>query len=497
MKIKIYLLSVVGSTTLLNVSAQRKRPIATIPFHWTTNQFILNNSQKKFIDSVYAVIPNGESIKFTMLDDEEQQMKEFDRAQLSFKRTESFINHVYSKNISRDEYYAEMVPFTTPHTVRSPDLNSYYYRGFMAKKALTSFIFLRPKVNPSAKTSYRFDATYNKEEQKFAMDSKKKMNVVLASGTNITIPANALMYKNGKPCDCDQIDVSVAEYGDLAAMAIKGMSTTSGGKKLQTGGMWHVGVSCNGEELILKPGMHYDINVAREGEVKKMKVFTGFVNKNGSLDWREEKDGRVFTASLSSVRGEIQGEKTINNLQVKSQDIVNRENTEELNVNSDYRNVNESNLNYDKNWKKKRLNNMNQGGFGIMSYEGKDSLKSYDLQLNDFGWINCDAFDEDQKLTDVVIGGDFPKFANVMLVYGKRKSVLPGYLCTDGKSIQFSNVAENETAVLVAFHKDEKGNITKFVKVINPANEKNINVKMSNSTADDVQREIKSKLSDI
>ena len=85
-----------------------------------------------------------------------------------------------------------------------------------------------------------------------------------------------------------------------------------------------------------------------------------------------------------------------------------------------------------------------------------------DLALNNFGWINCDAFDESKSLTNLMVMGDLKDY-NVMLVYTKRKSILPGYLCEDGRSVKFEDIASDEVAMLVAYKKmDEKGNIIKF-----------------------------------
>jgi hypothetical protein len=200
------------------------------------------------------------------------------------------------------------------------------------------------------------------------------------------------------------------------------------------------------------------------------------------LDWVEQKDDKVLYAT------------SIIDSPLPEKEIKQKENNNNINV----KNVvvaNETNLD-NNNWNDNR--NLNQG-FGIFQRElqQRDSVKSYDLQLNDFGWINCDAFDETQKLTDVFVTGDVPKDATVMMVYTKRKSVLPGYVCDDGKSVKFGNVAEDETAMLIVFKRNEdKKTVTKFTKMVNPGKEKNVKVKTEEVSLETLQAELKRTLGD-
>ena len=85
-----------------------------------------------------------------------------------------------------------------------------------------------------------------------------------------------------------------------------------------------------------------------------------------------------------------------------------------------------------------------------------------------------------------------------MLVYGKRKSVLPGYLCADKKSVKFSNIAADEPAMLVVFRKtDEKGGVVRYTQLLQPGKQKQVGINLTASTAENLRMEIKSVLSDL
>jgi hypothetical protein len=252
----------------------------------------------------------------------------------------------------------------------------------------------------------------------------------------------------------------VSEYLDLEAVALKAMTTTSEGKNLETGGMWYIDVICNGQSLVMKPGKQYFINVRINGEPKNMKVFSGR-EKNGLLNWKEETDSKVILPG---------------NVQTDSE-----EETTDKNDSDSSAYIGE--------------------GYGERSTRDAaifDMSDHYSLQLDNFGWINCDAFGQGQKLTNLMVYGEIDEKTNVMLVYNKRKSVLPGYLCQDKKSVKFSDIASDETALLVVFKKvDDKGGVMKYTKVLRPGNEKNTRVNFTASTAADLRSEVKAKLSDL
>ncbi|HLP11934.1 MAG TPA: hypothetical protein VK177_08395 [Flavobacteriales bacterium] len=446
-----------------NAFAQKTLVTYNAAFEWPTGQDELSATQKVKADSIYNSLAAGESVKLNMLSKEEEKLPDLERGLLSFRRATALVAHCVQNKYNQNEFYAEMVPFQMPHTLKSNDLTYESHKLFMSKKSQTYFVFVRPKTMATSKAAAYFDASVNNEVQEFTFNWEDEIDVYPGGCTHIHIPANSLQRSNGQKPLNENVTVRVAQYLDMDAIALKAMTTSSRGKKLQTAGMWYIEVLSNNEKLEMKPGTKYNIRVCFEGDVKPMKVFTGQMNGT-MLDWKEQTDDKVI----------LPGE-------VSSANIENVEFFPNLNPDSDfsYRNGEESGYMID----------------GVYDPEGG---KYYDLQLNDFGWINCDAFDESDKLTDLMVSGEISEGMSVMLVFAKRKSVLPGYFCGDMKSVQFTNVASEEAAMLVAFKPtDKNGNIVKYTKLITPGNQKNIRVVTEKSTLAELQAEIKGKLADV
>lgn len=430
-----------------------KKHIPISSFAWSFKDKAMGSTQSTLADSIYNSLASGEAIRFNLLDGAEENLSSKEIAQLTYARAEAFIKFCLQKNIPQTDFYAEIVPYDMPNTIRTFELENRPYKAFMSTNARTYFVFNRPISLATSKPSVNFDANVTNEVQQFSMLHDRNIYAYLNSGTTLFIPAGSLQFSNGQKPTCDKVEIRIAEYLDIDAMVMKAMTTSSYGKKLQTAGMWHIDVSCNGQPLYIKPGKQYHIYVDIRGEVKDMRVFTGS-KKDGLLEWREETDSKVYKP----------GESVVN--------IENENDSTAYDGERDYE----------------------TSGLGVIGFEAPSH--QYDLALNDFGWINCDAFDNTKALSNLMVRGDL-KDHEVMLVYSKRKSVLPGFLCDDGRSVKFSDIATDEPAMLVVFKKtDDKGNVVKHVRMIDPSITTTVNVATTESTLALLQAEIKSQLSD-
>lgn len=456
------------------LSANAKTIVPVYEFPWNGTQISLSTQQSKLVDSLYFSLGSGESLQLDMLSAEEKNAEETKRAQLSYQRTAMIMLHLYYTGIPNQDFRAEIVPFAMPHVIKTKDLTLASSKS-LGRRSQTHLVFTKPVSIATSRSATSFDADYSAEKQEFHLDPKQEMKATLPSGTTFTFPAHSLQFENGQ--EPTSVSLAVSEYKDMDAIVFKAMTTTCGGKKLQTAGMWHVSASCDGKPLVMKPGKKYEINVGMTGEAKDMKVFTG-VEKNGLLDWVEQTDDKVVYTAKSNVEPKIELiDNELNNVNLNNVNLNNWNNTRNYNPNIDVEQI-------------KRNNERQETIFAANN--------SYGLQLNDFGWINCDAFDQTKQVADLVVQGDVSEKSTVMLVYGKRKSILPGYLCQDGKSVKFSNIATDETAMLIVFTKDdEKGTISKFTRMVQPGTDKSVMAKVSKSTAESLRSEIKSRMGDI
>ncbi|HYG51995.1 MAG TPA: hypothetical protein VD905_13885 [Flavobacteriales bacterium] len=466
-----------------------KKISQTMAFPVNPGSTTLTDAQMRFADSMFNVIVPGEALYFTLLDKSEEGLEDTKRSEITFKRAEALLQYCRDRKYSPLEYYAEITPTLAPRKVRTIDLSLSSFKFYAHGRSLTGMIFCPLEHVATSATTVNFNAGVAADEQVFKFNPADPIDVSLTSGTKITIPASSLMYPDGKPV-LDPVDVKVAEYLEMDAIVMKMMTTTSGGKHLQTGGMWHIDVSCKGQPVVMKPGHDYHIQVANNNTVKDMKVFTG-VMKNGLLDWQLQKDDEVIAGNV-----DVNG--TIN---AAIPDVKNTVDKRQLQINGNI-NVNTDNLNRNVTVNESWNNNANFDPEAVRKYAEMRQRREqavYDLKLNDFGWINCDAFDPStQIMVDVLVRGDVSEKTTAMLVYPKRRSVLPGYVCEDKTSIKFTSVAADETAMLVVFTETEdKGMVMKYAHMITPGKNKSVDVKASKGTMADLQKEIKTGMADI
>ncbi|MFI5205281.1 MAG: hypothetical protein ACHQF2_12355 [Flavobacteriales bacterium] len=432
--------------------------------NWTTSYESINSRVIRVVDSLYSELNAGQTIRMVLLSATEKAKPEEQRAMLSFKRGEALLAHFRQKGLAQKEYEVEMVPFHQPNRLRSSEITSRSFRSFMSRKSESFFLLSKIEAAATSVAQVFFDSDISGDLEVYQIYASRDQYVMLNSGNVIYIPAGTLKTDNGMSPSCDLVEVRVAEYTQLEAIALKAMTTSSYGKRLETGGMWHITFNCNGKSLKPGVGESYYIRVKFEGEPRDMKVFTGDVKK-GVIDWRLQSDGSVKTISS--------GEAVTSNLDSVAQ-------WSEENYESDGEGVLYPDQNY--------------GGEVLDGYYSNDM---YELKLNDVGWINCDAFYEVDDKTDLLVNCDTAGRVNVMLIFKGRKSLLPGYQCSNTTQIKFSDIAANELALLIVFRKNKDNTVDKFVKTILPANQKVIDATdWKPSTSDDLRNEIYAALSD-
>jgi hypothetical protein len=96
------------------------------------------------------------------------------------------------------------------------------------------------------------------------------------SGNRVRIPANALVYANGKPVQ-GAVDMYFREYRNIPDMLAADIPMHYGGEGdnffFNTGGMFDVRVSQNGEELFMAPGKAYDVAFSATDNLSNASLF--------------------------------------------------------------------------------------------------------------------------------------------------------------------------------------------------------------------------------
>jgi hypothetical protein len=113
------------------------------------------------------------------------------------------------------------------------------------------------------------------------------------SGTAIYLEANSLVFKDGTTAD-SIIRIELKEYYALSDIVTQNLSTTSNEELLETGGMIKIEAFSNKRPLQLKSGKEITVHFPKNGNKKKMNLFSGEKNKQDQIIWNEEESNEGY-----------------------------------------------------------------------------------------------------------------------------------------------------------------------------------------------------------
>ncbi|WP_431244937.1 hypothetical protein ACQ9BO_12465 [Flavobacterium sp. P21] len=140
----------------------------------------------------------------------------------------------------------------------------------------------------------------DKKPQFFLINNQKDTTIICAEKTKITIKANSFVFlKTGKEAT-GKIKISVKEYYAISDMILGGLSTTSNGKLLETGGMLDISATANGEKCDLKKGTNIEIAFPQKIARDKMRLFYGNWQKD-QINWIVDKSSFDLSETFENV----------------------------------------------------------------------------------------------------------------------------------------------------------------------------------------------------
>ncbi|GAA4348577.1 hypothetical protein GCM10023185_04630 [Hymenobacter saemangeumensis] len=130
----------------------------------------------------------------------------------------------------------------------------------------------------------QFLATGLPPAQSFAIRPGRDTLVLGRQGTQLLIPANAWDLPAGSP----PVQLEVREFYDPIDMMLAGLSTTSGPRLLESGGMLHLKATANGQPVQLRPGAYVHLRMPAPAVQPGMQLFEGVVadSTHGGIDWQ-------------------------------------------------------------------------------------------------------------------------------------------------------------------------------------------------------------------
>ena len=121
-------------------------------------------------------------------------------------------------------------------------------------------------------------------EQEYQFSANENIKLTALNGTKIWIPANAFVNENGEVVS-GEINFRMREAYSSLDIISNGLSTLSGEKLLETGGMIHMEAESEGQKLQLNKDINLLIEMPTEKTKDGMQLFTGNPSDDGVVDW--------------------------------------------------------------------------------------------------------------------------------------------------------------------------------------------------------------------
>jgi hypothetical protein len=120
--------------------------------------------------------------------------------------------------------------------------------------------------------------------QFYEIEGDRNYQITAENGTKVWIDAHSFTDANGNPVS-GAIQIEMEEAYSYEDMILSGLSTTSGDRLLETGGMVYIHASSNGQSLQLNPGSEMIVSMPTPELKDGMQLFAGQTDASGNIDW--------------------------------------------------------------------------------------------------------------------------------------------------------------------------------------------------------------------
>jgi hypothetical protein len=140
------------------------------------------------------------------------------------------------------------------------------------------------------------DADANLESEFFDIDHTKDTVLIGKSGMVIAIPVGAFIDDDGN--EVENVEVELKEAINPEDILTAGLSTFSGDRLLETGGMFYLNARSNGQNLKVNPNKEIVADIPTSEVKPGMQLFEGKRKLNGQIDWVNPKPIEQFLTTV-------------------------------------------------------------------------------------------------------------------------------------------------------------------------------------------------------
>ena len=273
-----------------------------------------------------------------------------------------------------------------------------------------------------------FELFQNKKKpQVFTFAANRNIEFTAAEGTKIKIPANSLVYGDGK-VPAGDIQIEITEFYSMMDILQNKLTTSSNGALIISDGMINMNATKNNNALRLKGGATMDVGFTDREENDGFGIFYGEGNPaNNSINWIPAANPAAIDKSWSMSGIKLFMDDTIETWRSKfdyntyGQRIKVTEKWEEI-----------KGISYDTIIIDKTIN-----------------ANKIILQATQLGWINCDQFYFNEEAPSIQMYVDIESTinSNVVLIFNDKKAMLSPTKIAGGQLL-FSNIPAGEKVTL-------------------------------------------------
>ena len=266
----------------------------------------------------------------------------------------------------------------------------------------------------------------DKNKQCFSFNPSVDETIYTTSGNIFDFPLNAFETLKGSTIENKNINICVWEFSDKKSLVYSGLTTEANGRMLETGGSFYITANYNGEELRLKNGETYSVEMPYAQSQPDMFTYYGD-KKDGIINWTVDKNEPVMVNGANNIVDEIE--------------ILESQQFDEY-------------------------GDVIDGAYYEES-ESEQAVNYYEMTAGKLGWINCDRFYDVKTTSPLMVRVNSTNEMVVRLVFRDINSVMPAYSNSNHKDqYEAKGIPTGEKVLLLAYSVKDDNAIFGYKEIV-------------------------------
>lgn len=246
--------------------------------YFASDEYLLDEADKEVLNQLIAELPPNQHHEIDLKAHTDSDASDAYNEQLSQKRAISAIDYLEEKKFPSELIVSHWYGEKKPSASNAAEIGKQQNR--------------RVEIVVNNYDVSDIQALFTKESNElnntFTADPTKPIHLTTKKGMEFSFPANAFVNQNGEAIQVKNIEIEITEVMNTYDAFISGIGTMSDEGLLQSGGMYNLKVSANGEDLKLKPGDSYELNIPTSTDaLQNMSVYVGNKNTQGEVIWTQ------------------------------------------------------------------------------------------------------------------------------------------------------------------------------------------------------------------